>query len=483
MTPFIGFAPDLDPVTPGVIANCSQLIPTLKGMEGAPTPVDGGLDALPAAPRGSAYVTRLDDVRRMFAGAQTKLYELSGTTWIDVSRAGNYIGGAENRWRFAQFGNATLATNETEKIQVSTSGAFADIAQAPKARMLETASGFVLAFGCNDTAIGGDRSDSWWCSNIYDHLTWTPGAGNQAAYGYLLDTPGEIRAGKRFGQDVVVYKERSMYLGRYVGPPVIWAFQLISSDVGALSQESVVDTGTAQLFISRDNFWIFDGSQPRPLDSPLREWFFKNSDSSYRYKIQGYFDKFNNRVWWFYAPNGSGGALTDAIVYHLKTGKWGYAQKTVRAVLDYFTAETPWDSWPPGPATSYEDIPDVSFDSPYFDNDASTLAYFDADNKVVTLSGACDAATLTTGDYGDEGAVLDLTAVKPRFLRRPSTATLTNYTKMFSGDVATTGSTSAINGNKFDVLAAARYHSFRLAMTGDFEIVGINPELAPDGEE
>lgn len=483
MTPFIGFAPDLDPVTPGVITNCSQLIPTLKGMEGAPTAIDGGIDALAAATRGAAYVTRLDDVRRLFAGTQTKLYELSGTSWVDVSKVGDYTGGAENRWRFAQFGNVSLACNETEKIQFSSSGDFADITQAPKARMLETASGFVLAFGCNDTAIGGDRSDSWWCSNIYDYATWTPGSGNQAAYGYLLDTPGEIRAAKRLGQDVVVYKERSMYLGRYVGPPVIWAFQLISSDVGALSQESVVDTGTAHLFISRDNFWIFDGSQPRPIGAPIREWFFANSDSTYRYKTQAYYDKFTDRVWWFYAPNGSGGVLTDAVVYHIGSGKWGYAQVTVECILDYFTAETTWDNWPPGSAGTYEDIPDVSYDSPYFDNDASTLAVFGTDHKVATLAGPCTSSTLTTGDFGDEAQVQSLSGVKPRFISRPTTATLTNYTKMYSGDTATTGSSIAINSNKFDVLASARYHSFRLATTGDFEIVGIQPDLAPDGEE
>lgn len=484
MTAFIGFAPDLDPVTPGVITNCTQLVPALKGMEGAPTALDSGIDALPDTCKGAGYMTRLDDVRRLFAGTGSKLYELSGTSWVDRSKGGGaYTGGAENRWRFVQFGNVSLACNETDKIQYSSTGAFADIAQAPKARMLETASGFVLAFGCNDLLIDGDRSDSWWCSNIYDYATWTPGSGNQAAYGYLLDTPGEIRAARRMGQDVVVYKERSLYLGRYVGPPVIWAFQLIASDVGALSQESVVDTGNAHLFMSRDDFWIFDGSRPRSIGAPVREWFFANSDSSYRYKIQAYYDKFKDRVWWFYAPNGSAGALTDALVYHIGSNKWGHAQVRVECILDYFTAETPWDSWPPGAATDYDSLPDVSFDSPYFDNDSSTLAIFDTSHRVATLAGPCATATLTTGDIGDETQYTTITAAKPRFISRPTSATCTNFTKAFSGDAAATGSTSSLNGNKFDVLASARYHSLRLSMTGDFEIVGIKPDLVLDGDE
>lgn len=483
MIPLIGFAPDLDPTTPGVITACSQLIPTTNGMAGAPSPVDAGLSALAAACRGAAHVTRLDNQRRLYAGTGTNLYELSGSAWVDISRVGGYTAGAENRWRFVQFGNASLASNQMEKVQVSTSGAFADITQAPKAKMLETASGFVLAFGINDATVGGERSDAWWCSNIYDHLTWTPGSGNQAAYGYLLDTPGEIRAAKRLGQDVVAYKERSMYLGRYVGPPVIWSFPLISSDIGALAQECVVDTGNAHLFISRDDFCIFDGSRPRSLQSPLREWFFANSDSSFRYKTQAYYDKFRDIVWWFYAPSGSNGALTAAIAYNVASNRWGHASVTVQAVIDYFSADTSWDDWPPGPATSYEDMLDVAFDSPYFDSGESTLAIVNSSNKIATLTGVCASSSLTTGDIGDDTQVTTLTAVKPRFIAKPTTASLTNYTKMESDGTLTTGGTASRNGNKFDVLASARYHRLKLDTTGDFEIVGATPDLVPDGEE
>jgi hypothetical protein len=483
MTPLIGFAPDLDPTTPGVITACSQLVPTLKGMAGAPTAVDSGLDALAADCRGAAYVTRLNNTRRLIAGTEAKLYEINGTAWEDISRVGDYTPAAENRWRFVQFGNATLAANQIDTIQYSTSGAFADIPTAPRARILETASGFVMAFGIDDATVGGERSDAWWCSNIYDHLTWTPGAGNQAAYGYLLDTPGEIRAAKRLGQDIVVYKERSMYLGRYVGPPVIWAFQLISSDIGALSQEAVVDTGNAQLFMSRDDFWIFDGSRPRSIGAPIREWFFSNSDSSFRYKIQSYYDKFKGLVWWFYAPNGSEGALTDAVVYNLNSNRWGHAQVTIQAVLDYYSAEITWDSWPPGPATDYDDMPDVAFDSPFFDSDQSTIAVVGTDKKIATLSGACASSSLTTGDIGDDTQVTTLTNVKPRFISLPTTAQLTPYTRMYQGESLTVHDTVSRNNNKFDVLRSARYHRLKLDTTGDFEIVGAALDLLPDGEE
>jgi hypothetical protein len=219
MIPLTGFAPDLDPTTPGVIVECSNLVPTLKGMAGAATSMDAGVDTLPAECRGGAVLSLLNNSRRVFAGTQTALYELSSTSLRrPVARSAATPATTENRWRFAQFGNASLACNETEQMQVlEQRHGFADIAQSPKARIIETASGFVLGFGLNAAYVGGDRPDAWACSHIYDHLTWTPAATNQAAFGYLLDTPGDIRAAKRLGKDVAVYKERSMYLGATSG--------------------------------------------------------------------------------------------------------------------------------------------------------------------------------------------------------------------------------------------------------------------------
>ena len=143
MIELIGFAPDLDTTTPGVLTDCTQLIPTERGMAAAPSAVGvSGLGALAAECRGAAVLTNTSGTRRTFAGTQTKIYELASGTWSDVS-GGTYTGSSENRWCFAQFGNAAIATNDTENIQASTAGTFSAIATAPKARLLVAAKDFV----------------------------------------------------------------------------------------------------------------------------------------------------------------------------------------------------------------------------------------------------------------------------------------------------------------------------------------------------
>lgn len=485
MIPFIGFAPDADSTLPGIITECDNLIPTLRGMAGAPTPRDVGIDPLPSECRGAAVLSRLDQQRRVFAGTQTGMYELTGTTFVSRSRSGGYVGGAENRWRFAQFGNASLACNETEPIQVSTATgtSFADIAQSPKARTIETASGFVLAFGLNATYVGGDRPDAWACSNIYDHLTWTPAGTNQAAFGYLLDTPGDIRGAKRIGKNVVAYKERSMYLGTYVGPPVIWQWDLVASNVGAISNEAVIDNGTAHLFIGRDDFWLFDGSRPRPIGAPIKEWFFTHSDGAYRYRIRSYFDQYRNVAWWFYPAQGSGGALTDAIVYNLNNDRWGHVILPIQTVLMYQGAETTYDNWPPGPNLTFDEIADLPFDSPAFDTEAVGMGVFTPDSRVKTMTGPCVTAAITTGNMGDDSQFTTMAQLTPRFATRPSASTFTHYTLDFDGDTPTFRGTSILNGARYDAGSSGRYHRAKLTMAGDFEIIGLTPDLIPDGQE
>ena len=126
--PFSGFAPSVDPTTPGAILDCANMVPTLRGMKAAPSPVPYGNPAFPSQVFGGATCELLTGAYRTFVGTSTDLYEVVGNTNNNVSNIpGGYVGG-ENRWRFAQFGNASLATNGQDPIQQSISaGSFAPI--------------------------------------------------------------------------------------------------------------------------------------------------------------------------------------------------------------------------------------------------------------------------------------------------------------------------------------------------------------------
>lgn len=115
VTQIIGFGPDLDPSTPGVLVDCDNIVPTTKGFSSANSPVDAGFAALDSACKGAYVGTLLDGTKRIIAGTQAKLYDIAGGAWTDRSKAGGYTGLAP--WRFTMFGNNVLAANRSGRIQ------------------------------------------------------------------------------------------------------------------------------------------------------------------------------------------------------------------------------------------------------------------------------------------------------------------------------------------------------------------------------
>jgi hypothetical protein len=166
LVPVRGFAPDVDPTEPGVLTACVGYIPSTKGMKAAPAKVSVGLAALASACRGSAVLLLLDRSRRLFAGTATNLYEAGSSTWTDVTRAdGTYTLGADATWRFAQYGNVSLAAQKGDKIQFSvSSGDFDNITAAPRASIVEVVGQHVFAFDIND---GSDRPSGWKTSALH----------------------------------------------------------------------------------------------------------------------------------------------------------------------------------------------------------------------------------------------------------------------------------------------------------------------------
>ena len=86
VVPLQGFAPDMDPLTPGIFVQTDQLIPTDRGFIPMPQ-LQQLFPPLPSASR-MGYVARyLDGTQKIFAGTATKLYRAINGAWTDVSRS------------------------------------------------------------------------------------------------------------------------------------------------------------------------------------------------------------------------------------------------------------------------------------------------------------------------------------------------------------------------------------------------------------
>jgi hypothetical protein len=446
------------------------------------TAQDADFDALAAACKG-LYVSRLNDgTTKTYAGTATKLYELSSGTWTDRSLgAGTYT--STTVWRWATWGNVTYAVSPYTKLQKATTGAFATVTTSgtdgPKAAVLCTSLGFLIAANYDD---GTAYQDGVFWSALNAPDDWRPDVATQCGYTQLRDTPGPITAMRTLNEQIVIYKARSMFVGTYQGPPVLWGFRLVSPDIGAVSQEAVVDVAYAHFWIGYNDIWQFDSTVPTPIGGGIREWFFARVDRTQLDKIQGLFDRDRNLIYWFYPTAADAGALTKYIVFNLTTRKWGAGTLSIEFAAEVLTTGDTYDSFSSG--TTWDSVPELAYDSGTFSASLPYPAVMNTSHKLCYLAGVAGTSTFTTGRMGEEDAVSLLRRISPRWLSGPTTGSLTNKYAMAAGATLTADTARTMTtGKRFDMLRAARWHAATLTTTGDAELVGFSIDAQPAGTE
>lgn len=483
-----GYAPDADPLNAGVIVNCAAMVPSMKGLKGAPGAINSPIAALESAARGAALVRKLDDTTRMFAGTSTAIWEAGASTWTDVSRTvgGDYTLGTGLKWRFAQYGNTSLAVQKADKLQFSTSsGAFENVTAAPKASGVETVGQFVFLWDTNE-ATYSDSPDRWWCSASGDFQDWTPSITTECATGRLIGSPGPIKSMRKFGDQIVAYKARSMHVGTYQGSPEVWRFDEVPGEIGAVSHEAVVNIGTEadprHIFMGQDDFYSFDGSRPTPIGTGwIKETVFKEISQVYAFASIGLQDRINSRVYFYYS-SGVSSTVDKCVVYNYKTGQWGRDDRTIESAIDWLSPGVTYDGLGSLYST-YEQLPELNYDSAFFSVGLPVPAVFNTSHKLQMLTGPSVSSSITTGDMGDEEQVSTITRIRPLFIRKPTSSNVANFYRMNLGDDLTTDELSPYGDGKYDILRSARWHRFRFDFTGDWEMSHLNVYAVQEGEQ
>lgn len=450
------YAPDADQYTPGVLRILQKFVPTERGYRAAPTPSSVGIAALSAACRGSYLSRDLSGVSRLYAGTSSGLYKANTTTWTDVSAAA-YSLGANDRWSFAQFGNDTLAATITRDLQKATTGSFAAIAGAPKAQIVLTTANFVMLLHTNEGTFG-DQTDRWWCSGFQDDTSWTPAVSTQCTTGRLVEGEGPITAGAVLGDDIIVFKERAMFHGRYVGAPAVWDFDRVPGNFGCVGQDAVVNIGDKLVVVQKDDIYVYDGARPYSIAAgTIKDTFSSQLERDYGYKTTCLHDRFKSNVWVFY-PFGSS-SLANALVFNTVSKKWGATNvSTIEAV----------SFWP-----------DLLGSGNY---KAESPAVFNSSHVLGALVGTPEAGLFTTGYVGDESLYTHLSRLTIRTQgNQPASATASASAYDVIGDTPVGSSSGSIDDGKFDLRQSGRWHQISVDTTGLWDFSHYAVDLKPEG--
>ncbi len=191
----------------------------------------------------------------------------------------------------------------------------------------------MLAF--NYTKGSVDYSTSFaWCSadNLDD---WVASATNTAGSLLIREAETPIRCVCQLGNGLAVYTETQMFVVNYVGLPNIFGYQVaLEGSIGAVSANSVVSVGRQNYGVTRDGFFVTDGSQVNLIgrDSGINQFFRDNIAESSLELIYGFENSKENEV--VFAVPFNSTVINKEFYYNYKTGQWGMRDQNISAYLD-----------------------------------------------------------------------------------------------------------------------------------------------------
>jgi hypothetical protein len=210
-------------------------------------------------------------------------------------------------------------------------GADADVPLVVLSTFVSDASRFVFAFGCDDYSSSTLNPMLIRWSDQENFLVWTPAPTNQAG-SLQLSHGSEIVTSIQARQEIVVFTDSAIYSLQYVGPPVVWASQLLGDNVSIIGPNAVCLASGVVYWMGVDKFYKYDG-RVQTLRCDLRQYIFSDINLTQASQVFAGTNEGFNEAWWFYCSAGSN-TVDKYVVYNYLEDIWYYGSMERSAWLD-----------------------------------------------------------------------------------------------------------------------------------------------------
>jgi hypothetical protein len=208
-------------------------------------------------------------------GGLTDLYKIDGTTHSSVTRAsGSYttLSGTTNNWQGGVLGGVLVCTNGLDVPQsfVQSGSQFTDLANWPatlRCKAIVPFRNHLVALNLTDSGTEKPFTIRWSdaipagaSSNGAD--TWnTASTASESAETSLTGTKGHVLNALQLGNELIIYKEDSVYSLNYVGGAFTFNVREKFKDTGLFSRDAVVDLGDGRhVMMATNDVLIHNGN-------------------------------------------------------------------------------------------------------------------------------------------------------------------------------------------------------------------------------
>jgi hypothetical protein len=225
-------------------------------------------------------------------------------------------------------GNAVNTSSTGTGVYVSL---IVDVPTVQNSIVVSDSSRFVLVFGCND--YGSATLDPMlirWSAQD-DIYNWTPDPTNQAGF-TRLSHGSEIVATVQTRQEITVFTDSSIYSLQYLGPPYVWAPQLLGDNISIQGPNAAVIASGIVYWMGVDKFYSYDG-RVQTLNCDLRRYIFSDINQEQALQVFCGTNEGFNEVWWFYCSANSTN-IDRYVIYNYLEKIWYYGTMSRTAWLD-----------------------------------------------------------------------------------------------------------------------------------------------------
>ena len=221
-----------------------------------------------------------------------------------------------------------------------------DVPIAQNTLTVSDSSRFVIAFGCNDygSAVLDPMLIRWSAQD--DIYNWTPDPTNQAGFS-RLSHGSKIVTSVQTRQEIFVLTDSAAYSLQYLGPPYVWAPQLLGDNISIQGQNAATIASGIVYWMGVDKFYAYDG-RVQTLNCDLRRYVFNDINKAQAAQVYCSTNEGFNEVWWFYCS--ANATQNDSyVVYNYLEKIWYYGTMSRSAWLDSGLRDYPM-------ATTYDAI-------------------------------------------------------------------------------------------------------------------------------
>jgi len=267
-----------------------------------------------------------------------------------------------------------------------------------------------------------------------------------------------IGSGDQFG---VVFQKAGLTRVTYVGPPVVFQFDQLSSTEGAYFKNAVASVDGLHYFVSSSGFFVTDGVTVQSIgNGKVDKFFFEHINSSVNETaMTAAVDFIKKLIYWKYVDSSGVGKV---LIFNYREKRWSNANQEAVSV---FTA------------------PSGHLASSFY----GAVYGFSSANRVGWFIGTPGTATITTAEMElTPGGRSFVDGVKPNVLST-STAPAVTVRVGSRSDLATTtaytATTTPTTRTGFaDCRVDAKYHRAEVQIVGNFDkAVGLEFKARPSG--